>query len=73
MKRLIATCVVSAVLASCASLKWSKPDGDYSNFEQDKAQCEYDVDLHTQNGPFNPFATRSLLAECMRARGYVQQ
>jgi hypothetical protein len=71
MKRFIAVCAASAVLMGCAAPIWSKPDGDNSQFEQDKAQCVYDVDLHTQNAPFNPFATRSLFAECMRARGYV--
>jgi hypothetical protein len=73
MKRFIAVCAASAVLAGCGKTIWTKPNGDSSQFEQDKAQCVYDVDLHTQNAPFNPFATRGLMAECLRARGYVSQ
>jgi len=71
--RFIAVCAALAVLVICAPAKWTKPDGDNSQVEQDNAQCIYDVDLHTQTATYNPFATRALMAECMRARGYVSQ
>jgi hypothetical protein len=73
MKRFIAVCAAVAVLAGCASAKWTKPNGDNSQFEQDKAQCVYEVDLNTQNAPFNPFAKRGLIEECLRTRGYVSK
>lgn len=73
MKRI--ACLVSlALVAGCAPMKWTKPDADLSQVERDEAQCDYEVDLHTQNAKgYNPFASRALMAECMRARGYVSR
>lgn len=70
MKRMMVALAVLG-LAGCVPTKWTKPDGDVSQFEQDKQQCIYEADLHTQAPGSNPFAALQLVPECLRAKGYV--
>ena len=70
MKRIIlAACV--ALLAGCVPQHWTKPGGTAEQFEQDKAQCMYESDLHTQGAGANPFAALQLVPECLKAKGYT--
>ena len=71
--RTIIFAIALLVTAGCTPTIWSKPDGDNSKFEQDKAQCIYEVNLHGQDSDANPLAILQLLPECLRAKGYVQQ
>lgn len=70
MKAIIAAPAV-LTLAGCVPQHWTKPGGTAQQFEQGKAQCMYESDLHTQGAGANPFAALQLVPECLRAKGYT--
>lgn len=72
MKRMLMALAL-VTLAGCVPTRWTKPGGDSAQFEQDKAQCIYEADLHTQGADDNPLAPLQLVPECLRAKGYVSQ
>lgn len=68
MKIMIAIALVVA-LSGCATGQWYKDGVTASQFEQDKQQCIYEVQLHNPNMFLEALP---LVAQCMRAKGYVQ-
>jgi hypothetical protein len=71
MKCIWTSILLIAALAGCTPQTWAKPDGNASQFDTDKQQCIYQVNLSPQSN--NPFMAYELVKECLRAKGYSQQ
>lgn len=71
MKTKTVVVFLAILLSSCASMRmqWEKPGATASDFEQDKQQCIYEVQLHNPNMFLEAIP---LISQCMRAKGYVQ-
>jgi len=68
--RLLATVALSLMLMAC-STHFSKPGGTTEDFEQDKAQCDYQVS--SVSIPSMSLVTHyDLMTKCLRARGWRQ-
>lgn len=69
--RMMIAAVGALLLTGCVPQHWTKPGGTESQFDQDKQQCIYESDLHTQAPGANPFAALQLVPECLRAKGWT--
>lgn len=70
-KRLVAIVFISVFLAGCAQGKWTRPGATVSDFEADKKQCIYEINLNSKDSG-NPFIAVMLMKQCLEARGYTQ-
>jgi len=86
MQRSIWILGLTGLVGSCAPTVWSKPGATESDFEQQKAQCEYQANLATPDNGL-PTSTSDAVAQgisngmrignleqmCMRANGWTPE
>lgn len=65
--KIIMYCLIIVTLMGCVT-RYTKPNFNQSQFEQDKAECFYEADKATI-GTFG-FDIGRLVDQCMKIRGY---
>lgn len=81
MLKILLTIILLLSLVGCTQVVWVHPDKTQADFERDKLECLYEVEMHVQFPMYGGMAEmfqygmirNQMVAHCMELRGYRQQ